>query len=488
MRLDQISVALRPRIAWEALDVGARLVQHWGLALYRDWLVLAALVFIVLQVVLYPYGSLPLILTWWLKPLWERLVLLDVSRRLFGETLSLRSLLKLSWQVGRRQLLADLLWRRLSPTRSFDMAVAILEQQAGNDRRRRLGVLQRRAGSAAMWLTLVGVHMEALLMLAGYALIYMMLPSHIELDWQAFFSAEMDWAVLLGNVLGFLAMAAVAPFYVASGFSLYISRRTELEGWDIELAFRRLAQRLASWLLPAVLLMTMLPAMVQAVEPNAVSAEQARTTIEQVLAGEDFHQQDVQRVPQFILDWELFDDPKSENGSQLPDWLPALAKSLAEGFEILLWAVVLTALILLLYRYRRELRDWVASPGGRGAAKDVPEQLFGLDLRREQLPVDAPALAASLWKQGQKRAALAALYRSALGALMHRHQLRLRDGFTEGDCLHVARSHLTPELWTYLARLTRAWQRIAYAHQPPSEAELMALCDDWPEGFRGPVS
>lgn len=487
MRLDQISVALRPRVAWEALDVGARLVQNWGMMLYRDWLVLAVPVFIVLQTVLYPHGSLPLILTWWLKPLWERLVLLDVSRRLFGETLPLRSLLKLNWQVGRRQLLADLLWRRLSPTRSFDMAVAILEQQAGNDRRRRLGVLQRRAGSAAMWLTFVGVHMEALLMLAGYALIYMMLPSHIEVDWRVFFSAEMGWAVLLGNALGFLAMAVVAPFYVASGFSLYISRRTELEGWDIELAFRRLAQRLASWLLPMVLLMGSLPTMIQAGETNSVSAEQARTTIERVLAGEDFHQQDVQRVPQFVLDWELFDDRKSEGGGQLPDWLSGLAKLLAEGFEILLWAVVLTALVLLLYRYRRELRDWAAAPGGRRAAKEVPEQLFGLDLRREQLPDDAPALAAALWKQGQKRAALATLYRSALGALVHRHQLWLRDGFTEGDCLHLARSRLDAELWTYLARLTRAWQRIAYAHQPPSEAELTALCKDWPEGFRGAV-
>ena len=35
-----------------------------------------------------------------------------------------------------------------------------------------------------------------------------------------------------------LIMAAVAPFYCAGGFMLYISRRIELEGWDIEICFR----------------------------------------------------------------------------------------------------------------------------------------------------------------------------------------------------------------------------------------------------------
>jgi hypothetical protein len=29
------------------------------------------------------------------------------------------------------------------------------------------------------------------------------------------------------------------PFYVASGFAVYLSRRAELEAWDIEQEFRR---------------------------------------------------------------------------------------------------------------------------------------------------------------------------------------------------------------------------------------------------------
>jgi hypothetical protein len=31
----------------------------------------------------------------------------------------------------------------------------------------------------------------------------------------------------------------VEPFYVAAGFGMYLSRRAELEAWDIEQEFRR---------------------------------------------------------------------------------------------------------------------------------------------------------------------------------------------------------------------------------------------------------
>ena len=36
----------------------------------------------------------------------------------------------------------------------------------------------------------------------------------------------------------------MAPFTVSCGFMLYISRRVELEAWDIELGFRNLNARL----------------------------------------------------------------------------------------------------------------------------------------------------------------------------------------------------------------------------------------------------
>ena len=47
------------------------------------------------------------------------------------------------------------------------------------------------------------------------------------------------------NVLYMIAVTVIEPFYVGAGFGLYLNSRTHLEGWDIELTFRRLASRLA---------------------------------------------------------------------------------------------------------------------------------------------------------------------------------------------------------------------------------------------------
>ena len=48
---------------------------------------------------------------------------------------------------------------------------------------------------------------------------------------------------MTGTVLGAVAACIVEPFYVACGFTLYLQRRTILEGWDIELRFRQLTER-----------------------------------------------------------------------------------------------------------------------------------------------------------------------------------------------------------------------------------------------------
>src|SRR6185295_18661046 len=38
------------------------------------------------------------------------------------------------------------------------------------------------------------------------------------------------------------AVALIEPLYVAGGFALYLNRRTALEGWDLEVQLRRIAQ------------------------------------------------------------------------------------------------------------------------------------------------------------------------------------------------------------------------------------------------------
>ena len=42
-----------------------------------------------------------------------------------------------------------------------------------------------------------------------------------------------------------LAMSLTDVFVTGAGFGVYLNNRTWIEGWDVELAFKRLARRLA---------------------------------------------------------------------------------------------------------------------------------------------------------------------------------------------------------------------------------------------------
>jgi hypothetical protein len=85
-------------------------------------------------------------------------------------------------------------------------------------------------------------------MFAGIGLFFLVLPEGVgpSLDRSVFSWIETPAGEVLGNLAYLVALSLIEPLYVASGFTLYLNRRTELEGWDIEIAFRQLAARRAS--------------------------------------------------------------------------------------------------------------------------------------------------------------------------------------------------------------------------------------------------
>jgi uncharacterized membrane protein len=60
------------------------------------------------------------------------------------------------------------------------------------------------------------------------------------------FYEEALWVNILSLLFMFLIISIIEPLYVAAGFALYLNRRTHLEGWDIELIFRRIAAHLST--------------------------------------------------------------------------------------------------------------------------------------------------------------------------------------------------------------------------------------------------
>ncbi len=489
MELDRITTVVRPRTRWEASDLGLLMARAWWGPLMRVWLVVTLPLFVLLHLLLPGSPLVALLLFWWLKPLWERPLLHLLSRALFGQVPTLGETLRAFPALAARQWFASLTWRRLSLSRSMELPVVQLEGLAGRERRRRLQLLHGLRGSGGGWLTLVGVHVESGIALALLALVMLFVPAEVAPDWGALLLAESPALTLAGNGAVYLGMTLVAPFYVAAGFSLYLHRRIWLEGWDIEIAFRRLQQRLTRGgqrrgglvvaLLCAALLWGESPPLL-AQEP--LSPARSREVVEAVVAQEVFHD----RVSHYEIIWpwgewswelELFPDTDFTLLQGVVLWL-------ASSGRILLWALAIALLLIFLARQRRWLRRY-AGVGGRAERRreSPPEQLFGLALGRDTLPDDLLAEVRALWQGQQSRAALSLLYRAVLAQLMARQGVRFRQGDTEGECVRRVARVADAELSRYFEQLTHHWQRLAYAHQLPDEAVMERLCRGWQQHF-----
>ncbi|WP_409299282.1 DUF4129 domain-containing protein [Pseudomonas sp. KCJK8993] len=513
MRLSDASVVIRPRNAWEAMDLGLLLGQrHRGL-LMTSWAIVSLPVFALLSLLLWEWPSLALLLFWWLKPAFERLPLFILSKALFGDTPSLGQALRQWPRLLKPQLLASLTWRRLSMSRSFLMPVMQLEGLSGDARQQRLGVLLQRNAGAARWLTVIGVHLESALWIGLMALFYLLLPQQVELDWNwqtLIVATQQDWLWLehLTNAFYALVLVVWEPLYVACGFSLYLNRRTELEAWDIELVFRRLRQRLAGasalllvlgalWLAPSQSLWAAPTSNArQAVaDPESprllqqpLTSKAAQDSIKGILEKPPFKNQESVTRYRFGEEQPQKKDTKGKPPGWLKDLLEGLGKSnfnaLGKGLEILLWGLLLGALAWLLWRYRDGLRTFVGwRPRPRKKRPPaMPQQLFGLEVGSQTLPDDVAAHAAALWPS-QPREALGLLYRALLSRLLEDFHLSLDVGDTEGQVLERIKALRHPQLESFSIELTRHWQNMAYGHQVPGTEAQPRLCDGWRQLF-----
>lgn len=504
MQLDTVSVSLRPRNAWEAMDLGFSMVRVWWKPLYVAWIVGVLPVAIVVSLLCGSMPWLAALIMWWLKPLFDRVPLFILSRATFGAMPTGRETARAVLGLWRKSFLWDLTLGRFDPARSFDMSVRDLEGLRGKARRQRLRVLQKRTRSHAVWLTIVCIHLELVLSFSLLAMVYLFLPQTVQAGFLAMLLApdEGFWISILQNSTYWIAITVLEPFYVAAGFALYLNRRTLLEGWDVEIAFRRIAQRARTSLssaraatLPlsavaAVLLLggLFLPSPSGAVTSDRPSAYQPRASVDRVELKQDISA--VLKQPDFqtqtwTTHWKYVGKPDTHIDAS-PEWawldkLHAWMPGVARVLEGLLWLVAAWVVIWLVVRRER----WLGLLGVRRSlpAMVPAKTLFGLDIQPESLPDHLAEEAWRLWQNGQQRAALSLLYRGALADLVSHQKIELGVQATEGDCMRLCRASTPQETGDYFGKLTRAWQSVAYAGRHPGAAEMQQLCQLWPNYF-----
>lgn len=509
MNLEEVEAVIRPRSPWEAVDLGlaltrrhyAKLAALWGSTVLPVWGLILALFFWA--------PLLGLLVVVWVKPLLTKVPLYYLSRALFGERLSLREMWRLTPQIWCNGLWRDLGFGRFSLQRGLLAPVDLLEGLTGERRRQRLALLKMTSGSTGAILTLKA-SLFVLVVTFGILFFVMgVLPGGMGFDWaQSLEDFRMEWGplpegmlwtLIIGYILG---LSFFELFYIGAGFGLYLNTRTVLEGWDIDLAFRRLGERLevmddgkkplrlkskvaasevgepevlspprqAEGGLGKRLHLLILGGVMFGVLAGAegvAKVEDPKMEIKEILADSDFEvQTKTVREPSFK-------ESQSIDGGWSLSLLPGLMKILFFGGLL----VGLGALIYFLIRSG----FWQGLGGYKERRKSVATSVMGLNVSPESLPDEIVDEARKLWQRGEVKRAIALLYRGALSYFIYQAGVEIRDSDTEGDCMRLVRlaSNASEEASVYFARLTGLRVRVAYADEMPDEAEMSAIFEDW---------
>jgi hypothetical protein len=326
------------------------------------------------------------------------------------------------------------------------------------------------------------------------------LPETVRAGWAMIGQRTPWWAMAVWNFFVWVAVSVVEPFFVGAGFGLYLNRRTQIEAWDVEIAFRKLRARLTAAAAPFALVLALLgaglaPARAQQAQVPSRPAKEEAPTLPAVFGDARVDERGFSKaVDQAYRDpllgskskrvtWEKRDKtkPKPQQERDL-SWLSGFGKVFAFIAEWGLWILVggLAAILLL------TLRHWL--PWMRGSLrrhKPLPVEVETEALQiPEILPDNVPAEARRLWAQGKPRHALALLYRASVETMAQRAEVALPPGATESECLRASRRMPDGEDRSLFARMVRVWQYAAYAQQLPAQQEFDDLLSSLQQRYR----
>ncbi|MCP5548501.1 MAG: DUF4129 domain-containing protein [Akkermansiaceae bacterium] len=465
MRLEDVTAEIRPRSDWEAVDLGMALVRRdfWR-CLVVWWLALTPV--LIAGWWLRDHPILWLMLFWWFRPVGSRMVLFELSRRLFGEKPSWRAMWREIPRAWSRRFFYRFLWARLSPWIALTLPVGELEGLRGKPYRTRCNQIVRRGESSVMWIYFIAELAAGWFGIAILLLVAMLLPEGQDGGWQQWADSwnpdtpgDIPVEIVRAVCICYAAAMGLADvFLTGSGFGVYLNNRTWIEGWDVELAFKRLAARLGKS--AVALVFGALCFLSGALRAEADPAQ----TIREIKADPAF---EVHTVTEKVADSK----GSSNWNLHAPPWL-------GDVFLISVIGLILGLLGWLIWKYRFAL---TRSGGGESTGEPkVARVVMGLDVSPETLPEDVPGTAWKWWREGRHHDALGLLYRGTIASVIRKAGVEIQEADTEGDCQRRVDAAGEPAHPHYFRALTAAWMVIAYAGRIPADSEVESLCKSWP--------
>lgn len=487
MRLEDVTMEIRPRSDWEAIDSGLAMARR---DFWRCWALwwLAVLPIGLLIVLLHEHPLWWALIFFWWKLGASRMILFQISRRLFGENPSWKALWKELPRAWVRRFFYRMILVRLSPLKPLSLVVEDLENLRGPAYHNRVKMVMRRGEGACHGLTLLAFLATFGVSFALLVISTLLIPdatadaAQSDQEWE-----DMDFplsAFWVFNGVFVIASSLVDVFTTGAGFGLYINSRTWVEGWDVELAFKRLANRLSGTVTLWIVVSMSLIMACHAVEPAEVEAE---SLIQSIKKHDDFtvrteqYQVPKEKIEQiknhedFTVHRESYEVPKSSSGSRSAPMVPI-------GFMSVLGYICMAGVLIAIIA----AIIWMISRSKflqhRGTVTKVTEKarvVMGMEVTAESLPDDVLSVARRLWQQGQQLAAMSLLYRGSLSWWIERAGIEIHESDTEGDCLRRVRDSRHAST-AYFENLTHSWVQGAYAKVLPNEAEWQTLCGAWP--------
>ncbi len=497
-----MTAEIRPRTSWEAIDLGVSLVRAHAGALLKGWM--ASVYPICLLILALSWNSIGwgVFLIWWLKPVWERVALHPLSRSLFGEHPTWRETMKVlpsellkskglviiglslalcgafigsledrNDVAGLTALLwlsiIGLLFYRSGLSRSLVLPVRYLEGLSGTQGKARIQVLSSRSSSSAVGLTFICLLMELCLFVSQLWFFFMMMPEGIDL-WgmfplDGFYGDEFEmipkWMIMMLAIFYLNALSIVAWFYTGGGFGLYVNTRTWTEGWDIELKFKGLGQRIGILILALGFFGS---------APKLAANQDAQ----QILEREEFQVQtrDIYRGKK---------KDSSDSGSSFSAEVGTGAFG-AIG-NLLFWIIVCVLVVWVIWVIVANAhlfrKDGISEPA---EDKKKVTTVAGLNVEPENLPSNLLETARRLWEDGKYQESLGLLYRGAISSLVSDRVVEIEESDTEMTCLRRVDKKGESAHASYFKVLTRAWMGQAYARRLPDEETLAVLWSKWP--------
>lgn len=472
MELNALEFQARKRNAWQVFDLTLLVVHRWGLQMFFLWFLQALIIFVPMALIFDSF--IALLIVWWLKPVIERPLLQYASQAAFGYKPGIGECLSTITKLGVVKIALMLTWRRLSLQRAFAAPVDQLEGLHGHSRSSRVTVLESLSNHRqALWLIFC-VYVEFILMLAFSLVFFAMVPGseNIEFDVDLLFLYEdsIDIITTLGSLLSY---GVIAPYYVTGGFLGYLNSRVELEGWDIELAFKRMAKRLA----PVLLLVLCTPFLFGIYDNNALAST---VTVEDVETVERQIQALYSNTDVVVISQTWQPTAQIFNGFDMDiEWLVDVIKWLFKvftgdysWFATFFWGAIILLLGFVLWKLLR-LPLIKLTPVAKHLHQEIPQFVSTIETRN--IPDDLLAAASLANSEGNSRLALTWLLYHGLSCAQIHYGVALSASMTEGECELALKSSLSADAFSPYSDLFQLWMTEAWAHQKASTESIEQL-------------